>query len=139
MKIQIIEDSLASPRSQLTSVLMTDVFRDGQRANVVLKAKVGDVGIISNWYIPHVGNEIGAEIYKKLNQTKTTLGDYSINQAGLKLNLLWFHSVGRYWLAAYNFPPYFSHAGKKGMALFSPNCSIPNSVGNSHSKPIIVI
>ena len=98
-------------------------FRDGQQAEVVLKAKVGDGGIINKGYIPRVGDEIGAEIYKKLMQIQTKVGDYSIDSEPDTGNSIWFHSVGRYWLTAYNFLPYFSRAGKKGIStkLFKMN------------------
>jgi len=90
-------------------------FREGEQANVVLNAKLGSGGIVSEGYIPRVGDDIGADIYKKFSSITTSLKDYCCDakQDGVSL---WFHSVGRYWLKAYDFMPYFVRAGKRAIS-----------------------
>lgn len=91
-------------------------FKDGEQAEVVLNAKVGDAGTLSKGYIPRVGDEIGAGIYRKLIQTKTTLKDYIVDSKDSSESSWYFHSVGRYWLKAYDYLPYFGHDGKAGIS-----------------------
>jgi type I restriction-modification system DNA methylase subunit len=91
-------------------------FREGEQSNVVLNAKVGSGGIVREGYIPRVGDDIGADIYKKLSSITTSLKDYCCDATQTPGVSLWFHSVGRYWLKAYDFLPYFSRNGEKGVS-----------------------
>lgn len=91
-------------------------FREGEQANVVLNAKVGSGGIVREGYIPRVGDDIGAGIYKKLSGITTSLKDYCCDATQAPGGSLWFHSVGRYWLKAYDFMPYFVRAGKTAIS-----------------------
>ena len=106
-------------------------FREGEQAKVVLQANVGRVGIIENGFIPRVGDEVGAGIYTKLSQVQSKLGDFcSSGSAGYSL---WFHSVGRYWLKAYDALPYFCRDGERGVSsnlveLVMPDAKVAKSV-----------
>ena len=89
-------------------------FREGEQSRVVLQAKVGNAGILDSGFIPRVGDEIGADIYAKLKQIQTKLGDFLSNESSG--HSIWFHSVGRYWLKAYDFLPYFCRDGQRGIS-----------------------
>jgi len=91
-------------------------FREGEQPRVVLQARVGRAGIVSSGFIPRVGDEVGAAIYTKLGQIQTKLGDFCSKSNESSGHSLWFHSVGRYWLKAYNFLPFFSRDGKEGIS-----------------------
>ncbi|OGN93668.1 MAG: hypothetical protein A2Z75_04165 [Chloroflexi bacterium RBG_13_50_10] len=91
-------------------------FREGAQANVVLNARVGSGGIVKEGYIPRVGDDTGAGIYKRLGDITTSLKDYCSHAAEVQGVSLWFHSVGRYWLKAYDFMPYFARDGKRAVS-----------------------
>jgi len=91
-------------------------FREGEQASVVLNARVGSGGIVKQGYIPRVGDDTGAEIYKRLRSITTSVKDYCCDAAETPAASLWFHSVGRYWLKAYDFMPYFARNGKRAVS-----------------------
>ena len=92
-------------------------FREGDQTKVVLNAKVGGAGSLSEGYIPRVGDEIGARIYKKLKNLEIAVRDYCAKPDDSEgICSLWFHSVGRYWLKAYNFMPYFRRGKELGVS-----------------------
>lgn len=92
-------------------------FNDGEQENVVLNAITGMVGQTSAGYIPRVSDDIGASIYKKFLSIKTRIADFLVdNEESLADSKWWFHSVGRYWLKAYDFIPHFTRGGKLGIS-----------------------
>lgn len=90
-------------------------FNDGQQEELVLHPETGDVGILQKGYIPRVANPIGASVYRKLLKIKSTIGDFVSKEEKSDCRW-WFHSVGRYWIKAYNFLPLFSRDGEKGIS-----------------------
>ncbi len=88
-------------------------FNDGEQENVVLNAIAGLVGPKNEGYIPRVSDEIGSAIYKKFLSIKTKVADFLTEG---EEPIWWFHSVGRYWLKAYDFVPYFTRNGEKGIS-----------------------
>jgi len=112
-------------------------FRDGEQEDVVLKAKVGDAGIMEKGYIPRVGDEIGSMIYKKILLIDTYIKDYCVDSADIQgISKWYFHSVGRYWLKAYLNPPYFARDGKMGI---SSNIVIMNAISPDMAKSAVGI
>ncbi len=112
-------------------------FRDGEQKDVVLKAKVGDVGILEKGFIPRVGDEIGSMIYKKILLIDISIKDYCADSTNTQEPSKWyFHSVGRYWLKAYLNPPYFARDGKKGI---SSNLVIMNAISPDIAKSAVGI
>jgi hypothetical protein len=92
-------------------------FHEGEQAQLVLNAMTGIIGPMSSGYIPRVSNETGASIYKKFLSIETTLADcLSKDSEDSKAAKWWFHSVGRYWLKAYDSVPYFTRDGVKGIS-----------------------
>jgi len=92
-------------------------FNDGEQEQVVLNATTGIIGSMSEGYIPRVSNETGASIYKKFLSIKTTIADFLSKDPDDPNNTKWwFHSVGRYWLKAYDSVPYFTRNGIRGIS-----------------------
>ena len=87
-------------------------FRDGEQEDLVLDADVGDVGILTEGYIPRVGDEIGSGIYKRLTSMDKSIKDYCADDENTEQSKWYFHSVGRYWLKAYLTPPHFTRNGR---------------------------
>jgi hypothetical protein len=90
-------------------------FNNGEQESLVLHPEVGELGVMTDGYIPRVGSQIGASVYKKFKNIPSTVGDYLTDDKrnGIKW---WFHSVGRYWLKAYNFLPMFLRGRKHGIS-----------------------
>lgn len=92
-------------------------YNDGEQAQLVLNAITGIVGPMSSGYAPRVSDEIGASIYKKFLSIETTIADcLSKDPDDQKAAKWWFHSVGRYWLKAYDFIPYFARNRIEGIS-----------------------
>lgn len=92
-------------------------FNDGEQSQVVLNAITGIVGPKSEGYIPRVSDATGASIYKKFLSIKTTITDFLLKDPEDPNNTKWwFHSVGRYWLKAYDSVPYFTRDRDKGIS-----------------------
>ena len=92
-------------------------FNDGEQAQVVLNAVTGNVGPKSEGYVPRVSDATGASIYKKIFAIKTTIDDFLSKDPDDPNNTKWwFHSVGRYWLKAYDSIPYFTRNRLQGIS-----------------------
>jgi len=92
-------------------------FHDGEQTEVVLNAVTGIVGPKSEGYVPRVSDAIGASIYDKFLSTDTSISDFlSKDLDDPNIQNWWFHSVGRYWLKAYNSIPYFARNGIAGIS-----------------------
>jgi len=100
-------------------------FREGEQPQVVLQAKVGHTGVMNSGFIPRVGDEIGAGIYTKLKQIPTKLADFCSDERSN--HSLWFHSVGRYWLKAYDFLPYFCRNRERGVSSNLVELTMPDA------------
>jgi len=100
-------------------------FREGEQPQVVLQAKVGHTGVMNSGFIPRVGDEIGAGIYTKLKEIPTKLADFCSDERSN--HSLWFHSVGRYWLKAYDFLPYFSRNRERGASSNLVELTMPDA------------
>lgn len=62
---------------------------------------------VDEWaFVPKVSEEVETTILKKLGKMDTTLGEYMTNK---NENEVIYHSVGRYWLKAFNFVPVFNN------------------------------
>lgn len=90
-------------------------FHDGEQEKLVLNPQFGEVENISQGYIPRVANSVGASIYNKFKKIPTTIGDF-ISKDDKNSSKWWYHSVGRYWIKAYNYIPLFKREGKKGIS-----------------------
>ena len=90
-------------------------FRDGEQERLVLNPELGEVSAVLKGFIPRVANETGAGIYRKFNAVRTRLADL-VDPMKKSDARWWFHSVGRYWLKAYDFLPHFLRGGKPAVS-----------------------
>ncbi len=56
--------------------------------------------------IPKVGSELGAEIYRYINNAPLKMGNIISATSASNISS-YFHSIARYWIKAYDFLPYF--------------------------------
>lgn len=89
-------------------------FNQSERQNVIFSPTMGCVGVLKEGFIPRVADEIGASIYKKFKAISKTIADYlAKDESGVPF---YYHSVGRYWIKAYDFVPHFTRNGIPGMS-----------------------
>lgn len=86
-------------------------FRRGQEEEVVMRPVLGQVGVLSAGHIPRVADEVGAGLYRKLLALPERLRDTLAPAAPEGQVSWWLHTVGRYWVKAYDFKPYFARGG----------------------------
>ncbi|MEO0049621.1 MAG: N-6 DNA methylase [candidate division WOR-3 bacterium] len=107
-------------------------FHQKDRDNTVMNPELGEVGKMTSGFIPRVANPIGAGIYTKFRAIPTTIGSYYVDPDKAPENARWwYHSIGRYWIKAYNFKPVFKRDGREcassdtiNMASSSPSAAI---------------
>lgn len=90
-----------------------------EREELVRHPIMGKAGTIKEGFIPRVADDIGASIYKKFLSIGTKIADCcrKTDTDGEDLSApWWYHSVGRYWLKAYDFTPHFTRDGVGGIS-----------------------
>ncbi|SMB96704.1 Eco57I restriction-modification methylase [Thermanaeromonas toyohensis ToBE] len=89
-------------------------FNHCDREKVIFTPVMGCAGVLSEGFIPRVADDTGASVYKKFNAITKTVADYLTEDN--KGYPVFYHSVGRYWLKAYDFIPYFTRNGIPGIS-----------------------
>lgn len=78
-----------------------------ERKRLFSKIQYADVTMIDkSFFVPKLSNNIEIGIMKKLQNTDSTIGTYMVAQGK---NEVIYHSVGRYWLKAFDFVPIFNN------------------------------
>lgn len=100
---------LIGQKSEERKVYSTDYQRwySTERKTLFNKLRYADVTDVDDWvFVPKVSEEVETTILKKLGKMDATLGEYMTNQ---NQNEVIYHSVGRYWLKAFDFVPVFNN------------------------------
>ena len=100
---------LIGQKSEEKKVYSTDYQRwySTERKLLFNKLRYADVTDVDEWtFVPKVSDEVETTILKKLEKMDATLGEYMTNQ---NENEVVYHSVGRYWLKAFDFVPIFNN------------------------------
>lgn len=91
-------------------------FTEAEREEIVRHPVMGKAGEIQEEYIPRVADDTGASIYRKFLSVKTKISDFIRKEEEEQGTEWWYHSVGRYWLKAYNFIPFFTRNNIPGVS-----------------------
>jgi hypothetical protein len=95
-------------------------FTNEERDQIIAEPVTGIVGPMSDGYIPRIADSTGASIYKKFRGIDKKIADYQKEfkkgEAPCQDSVWWYHSVGRYWIKAYDFLPYFTRNGTPGIS-----------------------
>lgn len=100
---------LIGEKSDKKKIYSTDYQRwyTTERKSLFAKLRYIDVTNVDEWeFVPKVSEKIETDILEKLGKIRGTLGDYLTSEND---NEVIYHSVGRYWLKAFNFIPIFSN------------------------------
>ena len=90
-------------------IFSTDYQRwfTNERSQLFKNLKYADVSEVDHFkYVPKISENIEKGILKKLLKIDGTLGDYCVSNGD---NEIVYHSVGRYWLKAFDFVPVFKN------------------------------
>jgi hypothetical protein len=80
----------------------------GQEEFVVNNPDLGFLGRQNEGFIPKVAGKIGADIYKKIVNSPTTLSTLMCESE----YIAYFHGIARYWIKTYDFIPFFKREGE---------------------------
>lgn len=100
---------LIGQKSEEQKVYSTDYQRwyTTERKSLFSKLRYADVTDVDEWaFVPKVSEKVETTILEKLKKLDATLGEYMTNQ---NENEVIYHSVGRYWLKAFDFVPIFNN------------------------------
>ncbi|OQA94640.1 MAG: putative type I restriction enzymeP M protein [Chloroflexi bacterium ADurb.Bin222] len=87
-------------------------WHQGEEHKVIANAEFGLVGTITEGIIPKVAGYIGASIYDKIRSQPHQLREWLANEWEDSEDV-YYHSVARYWIKAYNFIPFFQRQGEE--------------------------
>jgi hypothetical protein len=87
-------------------------WHQGEEHKVILNAEFGLVGTLTEGLLPKVAGNIGASIYDKIRRQPHQLREWLANGQE-KGDDVYYHSVARYWIKAYNFIPFFQRQGQE--------------------------
>jgi hypothetical protein len=81
-------------------------WHPGEEDRVIAGAEFGLIGEMARGLIPKVAGDLGAAIYNKITNQSHKIGEWIIRDKDVGVEVF-YHSISRYWIKAYNFIPYF--------------------------------